>query len=57
MECVHITVRGFYAYYNKWVTFINLELEVEGLYKIIQNEKVVYQKTKYTPVQYHQNAK
>lgn len=41
MECVHITVRGFYAYYNKWVTFINLELEVEGLYKIIQNEKVV----------------
>lgn len=41
MECAHITVRGFNAHYNKWVTFTNLELEVEGLYQIIQNENIL----------------
>lgn len=41
MECAHITVRGFNAHYNKWVTFTNLELEVEGLYRIIQNENIL----------------
>lgn len=41
MECAHITVRGFNAHYNKWVTFTNLKLEVEGLYQIIQNENIL----------------
>lgn len=41
MECAHTTVRGFNAHYNKWVKFTNLELEVEGLYKIIQNENIL----------------
>lgn len=41
MECAHITVRGFNAHYNKWVTFTNLELEVEGLYQITQNENIL----------------
>lgn len=41
MECADITVRGFNAHYNKWVTFINLELEMEGLYQIIQNENIL----------------
>lgn len=38
MEYAHITVKGFNAHYHKWVTFTNLELEVEGLYQISQNE-------------------
>lgn len=33
-----MTVRGFYAYYNECVTFINLELEVQGLYSTEQNK-------------------
>ncbi len=41
MECAHLTVRGFNAHYIKWVTFTNLELEVEGLYQIIQNENIL----------------
>lgn len=41
MECAHITVRGFNAHYNKWVTFTNLKLEVEGLYQMIQNENIL----------------
>lgn len=35
------TVRGFNAHYNKWDALTNLELEVEGLYRIIQNENTL----------------
>lgn len=37
MECAHGTVLGFNAHYNKWDTLTNLELLLEGLYRIIVN--------------------
>lgn len=41
---VYRTVRGFNAHHNKWVTFTNLELEVEGLLYILYLKIKIYLK-------------